>query len=317
MHCSMKCERYSSVEHMDLEQQQQTLFDLSILKLQQEQVRHGVEPRLLRFVLINNALRALQNHMMRLDIDDSQGPLDCDGSSPFLCNTFKDGGLSSTPLTPPTPVKVLKLDTFSDQSPLIASSPFQSSNLDEKPEEEEDEGGGGGGGGEKRLVNGLALVNQSCGGVHLGKHWLEDSEDSEGGGEEDAEQGCKSKRPCRPDSLHINGAKLNGVSGLYSVLDPPSPSSSSSEEDDSPTPSPIDFTKVDPTLYDYDTRTNLPLPEEEKALQAAVSKAAVQNGYVDHSESRRTVSSIRSLQDGEGPTEFLDDIDHIVSLLMT
>jgi len=138
-----------------------------------------------------------------------------------------------------------------------------------------------------------------------------------GGGEEDAEQGCKSKRPCRPDSLHINGAKLNGVSGLYSVLDPPSPSSSSSEEDDSPTPSPIDFTKVDPTLYDYDTRTNLPLPEEEKALQAAVSKAAVQNGYVDHSESRRTVSSIRSLQDGEGPTEFLDDIDHIVSLLMT
>jgi len=147
----MKCERYSSVEHMDLEQQQQTLFDLSILKLQQEQVRHGVEPRLLRFVLINNALRALQNHMMRLDIDDSQGPLDCDGSSPFLCNTFKDGGLSSTPLTPPTPVKVLKLDTFSDQSPLIASSPFQSSNLDEKPEEEEDEGGGGGGWGSSLL----------------------------------------------------------------------------------------------------------------------------------------------------------------------
>ena len=298
----MKCERYPSVEHMDLEQQQQTLFDLSILKLQQEQVRHGVEPRLLRFVLINNALRALQNHMMRLDIDDSQGALDCDGSSPFLCNTFKDGGLSSTPLTPPTPVKVLKLDTFSDQSPLIASSPFQSSSLDEKREEEEDEGGGGG---EKRAVNGLALVNQSCGGVHLGKHWLEDSEES---GEEDS----KSKRPCRPDSLHINGAKLNGVNGLYSALEPLS--SSSSEEDDSPTPSPIDFTKVDPTLYDYDTRTNLPLPEEEKA---AVSKAAVQNGYVDRSESRRTVSSIRSLQDGEAPTEFLDDIDHIVSLLMT
>lgn len=306
MHSSM---RRPSLEPVDLERQQQNLFDLSILKLQQEQVRHGVEPRLLRFVLINNALRALQNHVMQLDIDGTLGFLDGDGNSPFLCNTFKDGGLSSTPLSPPTPVKVLKLDTFNDQSPLIASSPFQSSSLEEQQEEEDE--GGGGGGGEKRTVNGLALVNQSYSGVRLGKHWLEDRGEGEEAGDGE-EGGSKPKKSCRPGTLHVNGAKLNG---LYSTVEPPSPSSSSSEEEDSSTPSPIDFTKVDPTLYDYDTRTNLPLPEE-KAMH--VSKPVGQNGDVNCcSESRKTVSSVGSLRDGDSPPEFLDDIDHIVSLLMT
>lgn len=309
MHSSM---RRPSLEPVDLERQQQNLFDLSILKLQQEQVRHGVEPRLLRFVLINNALRALQNHVMQLDIDGSLGFLDCDGSSPFLCNTFKDGGLSSTPLSPPTPVKVLKLDTFNDQSPLIASSPFQSTLLDDQQEEEDEGGGGGGGGGEKRMVNGLALVNQSCSGVRLGKHCLEDREESEEVGDREEGGASKPKKACRPGTLHVNGTKLNG---LYSAVEPPSSSSSSSEEEESPTPSPIDFTKVDPTLYDYDTRTNLQLPEE-KAVH--VSKPVGQNGDVGYcSENRKTVSSVGSLQDGDSPPEFLDDIDHIVSLLMT
>ena len=45
----------------------------------------------------------------------------------FLSNTFRDGGLPTTPASPPTPVKVIKLETTpSDQSPLVASTPFQS-----------------------------------------------------------------------------------------------------------------------------------------------------------------------------------------------
>ena len=121
-----------SLEHINLERQQQSLFDLSILKLQQEQLRHGVEPRLLRFVLINNALRALQGHMFFFGDEDDfsfdSAPDRCGGTTEsFLSNTFKDGGLPTTPTSPPTPVKVIKLETtLSDQSPLIASTPFQS-----------------------------------------------------------------------------------------------------------------------------------------------------------------------------------------------
>lgn len=45
----------------------------------------------------------------------------------FLNNTFKDGGLPTTPASPPTPVKVIKMEaTLSDQSPLVSSTPFQS-----------------------------------------------------------------------------------------------------------------------------------------------------------------------------------------------
>lgn len=45
----------------------------------------------------------------------------------FLNNTFRDGGLPTTPASPPTPVKVIKMETaHSDQSPLVSSTPFQS-----------------------------------------------------------------------------------------------------------------------------------------------------------------------------------------------
>ena len=45
----------------------------------------------------------------------------------FLSNTFRDGGLPTTPASPPTPVKVIKMETsLSDQSPLVSSTPFQS-----------------------------------------------------------------------------------------------------------------------------------------------------------------------------------------------
>ena len=333
MHCGVKRRYSSTLEHLDIEHQQQTLFDLSIFKLQQEQLRG----RLLRFVLINNALRALQGHSLLLDEDDSIA-VDCDISSDscsssdsFLSNTFKNGGLS-TPLSSPTPVKKIKLDASPfDKSPLITATPFHDNSDVEKGEGNcvkvngEYKGGGSGGveggGMESEAVEGGSMqdgsgseihvarllsdsdkpaVNQSnSNGIHLGKRASLESEsedsstvapwcdDSFPDGEQIAMRSCetKSKRLCRPGALLVNGTtkRLNGLNGFHTNLDsdhvPPSLSSPSpstlsqthnspsdeSDEEYSTTPSPIDFTKVDPTLYDYDTKTTLLLPGHDSS----------------------------------------------------
>ena len=151
MQCGMKRKRFPSLD-FDLEQQQQSLFDTSVMKLHQEHLRHGVEPRLLRFVLINNALKLLQMHTLRLEEEDALGSLNYDGTSNrFFSNTFKHGQPSPTPLSPLTPVKNLKLEsTFGDQSPLIAATPFQMGDdclAEEGEGESRNMGGGVGGGG--------------------------------------------------------------------------------------------------------------------------------------------------------------------------
>lgn len=344
MHCGIKRRHSSTLEHIDIEHQQQSLFDLSIFKLQQEQLRPGVEPRLLRFVLINNALRALQGHIMLLDEDDTI-TFDCDlstgetcsnTSDSFLSNTFKDGGLS-TPLSTPTPIKKIKLDnTLIDKSPLIVTAtPFHDDENETKTEDDgvkmngEFKGGGGveGGGGdgvENGGVEGAAggvahllsdsdksvLSEPHSNGVQLGKRtrasfeseneeksntnttvpWCEDNTPPDG--EQIATRGCetKSKRLCKPSALHMNGTKrLNGLNGIINGFhsssfdidhfSPPNPSSSpttitqhnhnspsdESDEEYATTPSPIDFTKVDPTLYDYDTKTTLLLPGHDSS----------------------------------------------------
>lgn len=346
MHPGAKRKRCPSLEDVDLDQQQQILFDVSVLKLQQEQLRHGVEPRLLRFVLINNALRDLQGHMLQLtegNDRDLLGSFDCD---PFLCNTFRKHGMVSS--APPTPAKVLKLDTtaFNDQSLLAAARPCSVT---------EGESVGSEGVGEKRPVNSLAVVNQSCTN-HLGKHALHEEETwatAGKSGEKAAESGeGERKKACHS---HLNGTKLNGTSGLYSMLEhlppptelPPLSTTSSSrdeeEEERSSTPSPIDFTKVDPSLYDFDTRTTLSLPgsiptssassappsrdtagkpkSPSCALQA-IANPVVQNGdQHGHIASRNglpvTPEGGGLVRAGDGDTDFLDDLDHIVSLLMT
>ena len=335
MHRRAKRRRCPSLGSLDLEVQQQSLFDLSLLKLQQEQ-RHGVEPRLLRFILINNALRALQSHMLQLSEEESSNGDAL--SEHFFCNTFvKGGALSSTLLTPPTPVKLPRLESaFSEQSPMVMASPspspspFQDEEVGERgatlPEVE------------KRPSHSLAVVTQSCSSVRLDRSdpppasWPK-----EGAVKKEADE-----KLCRPASLHINGTRLNGSSSvLYTVLEQLSPSSSleedlttpsSSLEEDLTTPSPIDFTKVDPSLYDFDTRTNLVLPSAPPAPEggcAGCSKAAscsmqaivsTQNGDSDHCNSRLgggVASSSPSPSPEGGETEFLDDLDHIVSLLMT
>lgn len=347
--------RSLSLESTDIERQQQILFDLSVMKLHQEQGRQGMEPRLLRFVLINNALRTLQGYMMQLEDDDGL-IFDDDGRihGGFVGNTFKHGGLTSQPVSPPTPVKMLKLDTgFGEQSPLLASCPVQlSCCYDDEEGKERDKGGGdgrgvggggsssggsdggsgGGGGGEEKLSNGLAVLNQlCCDGEHLDKRLSSEEckkdEDGKKVGEEEEGPG-DSKRPCRP---HINGTRLNGTTGYHTVLEQLSSAASG------------DFAKVDPALYDYDTRTNLQLPTSsassasplsvETAAEAKSSSSGCAMDAVVYQEvesglcnSRmclapevgagvRSNSSASLPEGGEG--DFLEDLDHIVSLLMT
>lgn len=135
----MKHPHCSLLGNIDMEQQQQSLFDVSIIKLQHEQLRHGVEPRLLRFVLINNALRSLQDHMLHMEDDETLAGIaedfQCETSDLFFYNTFKNGRLSSSGggslSSPPTPAKVMKLDTaFGDQHPLVE---FQEATLPALP----------------------------------------------------------------------------------------------------------------------------------------------------------------------------------------
>jgi len=58
--------------------------------------------------------------------------IECESSNIFFYNTFKNGSLSSIPLSPPTPAKVRKLDNFCSQSSFVefqeapaSSSPSQ------------------------------------------------------------------------------------------------------------------------------------------------------------------------------------------------
>ena len=219
-----------------MEQQQQSLFDVSIIKLQHEQLRHGVEPRLLRFVLINNALRSLQGHMLHIEEEESLVGLgdefQCDSSDIFFYNTFKNGSLSVTPLSPPTQVKVMKLEgSLNDQSPLIEyqeapatplstggshdtltpsseedrvhpAAPSYEEGLDSEGEEGEEEEGGR----DRRLLNGFNDAHGS--GVHLGKRSREWSANEQGAGGVNGLTRDSSR--CRSSAAEVG---LNGAEG--------------------------------------------------------------------------------------------------------
>ncbi len=270
MHCVVKKTFTSPLEHIDVEYEQRNLFELTVGKLQKEQLRPGMEPRLLRFVLINNALRTLQYHMMKSDepplpLMEEQDEI----VESFICNTFKDGGLSLSPQSPPTPIKVKTLGSLlSDLSPLVASTGVLDDSVDTA-----DFG---------RLVESVGVVREEGGACEAG-------DAVEGGEEKTVLRGClgkhslseeefsspKTKRLCS-DNLEdiekidtckpingvtpsINGTLLPLVNGIHAPLDllPPSglttsPFSDTDSEDESSTLSPIDFTKVDPTLYGFD-----------------------------------------------------------------
>ena len=303
MQCGVKRKRSQSSE-FDLEHQH-TLFDLSMMKLHQEHLRHGMEPRLVRFVLINNALKLLQTHMLRLEEEDSLGSLDYDGfSSRFFSNTFRHG--QPTPLTPlASPTKSMKLQ----QTQLLVATPFQTGEECLEEEEKARVAGGVAGGvassEERRVglatVNSLATVHQSCSSSHLGNNT------SKRGAEPRDPQTPPTKKSCQE---HVS----NGITS-------PSPSSAILEHfplepaaqlDLTPSP---DFAKVDPTMYDYDVPggSASATPTSRPRTMQAIGTPVVQNGDT-HSEERE---GSESPPKKGAESDFLDELDHIVNLLMT
>ena len=92
-------------ESIDLEQQQRSLLDMSVSKLQQEQSGQGSEPKLLKSVLISNAVRRLQFYMTsgsEFDIDILSTEEEGEAGTPlnFLSNTFGPSGYLSVVPSP-------------------------------------------------------------------------------------------------------------------------------------------------------------------------------------------------------------------------
>ena len=297
MQCAVKRKRSQSTE-FDLEQQH-TLFDTSMMKLHQEHMRHGMEPRLVRFVLINNALKLLQMHMLRLEEEDDLGSLDYDGSSNrFFINTFKHG--HPTPISPlSSPSKSLKLD----QSQFLAATPFQSG----EGCLEEEEGGRASStlvAEERRPSNGLATVNslattvnRSSTNTHVGKHTIEEARSKD-------TQAPPTKKPCPDPGRPGNGLATAIIEHLS--LEPAANLDLTPSED---------FAKVDTAMYDYDVpsgSSGTPAPPRPPCTMQAIGTPVVKNGDTEsYSEDRK------SPPDTSAESDFLDELDHIVNLLMT
>ncbi len=227
---------------------QHSLLELSVQKLQEEQAKHGIEPRLLRFVLINNAIKALQANLM--DADNSFSLFRDPSTNHFLTNTLNHGHLSS----PPSPAKVAKLDVehFPTDSPLTGNSAsfpalgcneFGDDNIEYTPP--------------TPLISGSEEV------------WLRGPSSSCKRNETRPDGDYKRKRPrnLTLDQLHTETDEEE--EGEF-----PSPSPSSSPSTESSSLSPIDFAKVDVSLYDFDARTNLmfpPVPESTTRLPSGLS----------------------------------------------
>lgn len=303
MQCGVKRKRCPSTE-FDIEKQQ-SLFDTSVMKLHQEHMRHGMEPRLVRFVLINNALKLLQMHMLRLEEEDALGSLDYDGASNrFFSNTFKHGLPSPAPLSPlASSSKSLKLE----QNELMAATPFQSG--EESVDEEEGTRPGSVVSEERRpsnglaTVNSLATVNQSCTETHLGKRSIEEDASQES-------QAPPSKKACQD---HDQSSET--TTGLSTVILDLSLESSSSNGHLDLTPS-EDFAKVDPAMYDYDVPSGPTEPPSSRpCTMQAIGTPVVQNGGPDSCVEGGEGSE--SSSDPSVESDFLDELDHIVNLLMT
>ena len=297
MQCGVKRKRCQSTE-FDIEHQH-ILFDTSMMKLHQEHMRNGMEPRLVRFVLINNALKLLQMHMLRLEEEDALGSLDYDGcSSRFFSNTFRHG--HPTPLSPlATPTKSLKLE----QSQLLVATPFQTG--EECLEEEEGPRPAGGvvSTEERRVglatVNSLATVNQSCSSAHIGRH-----SGSEGEAGPRNPLAPPPKKACPEPGPSSNGVPSPAILEHLSLEPAP-------QLDLTPSP---DFAKVDPAMYDYDLPGGSAPPPTRLCTMQAVGTPVVQNGDSHLSEERE---GSESPPETSAESDFLEELDHIVNLLMT
>lgn len=335
MQCGVKRKHCCLGENsLDLERQQQSLLELSVHKLQEEQAKYGIEPRLLRFVLINNALRALQMHMMRFDVSDEFGLFDNQSQDSFLVNTFSHG-LISSPVSPPTPVKVPRLDSspFSSNSPLLNSCTIPSLGCTEVESEDFD----------IPLLSPLSPFPlddkpHTNEGLTAGKRSTETRPSlSEDEVLENETKKNKSKK-IRPNSLPISSNHSSSPSSKTEDL---------SSDESTSSLSPIDFANVDVSLYDFDARTALSFPPVAETPRnptpssLSISSCALET-YINPLESNDTATESASASSSSGVSsggtengtgsssnsssplstdlsevDNLDEIDRIVSLLMT
>lgn len=357
MQCGVKRKHSSLADtNIDVECHQQSLLELSVHKLQEEQVKYGIEPRLLRFVLINNTLKVLQSHMLRFDIDSEFGLFDNQSSHDlFLINTCNHGCLSS-PVSPPTPVKAPRLDASpfsSHHSPLLNSCTLGCPEIDPddldvsllplSPFPYED----------RSTLSAEKLLTPT------GKRKL----DSQANGEVEEAPPTKAarqddKKVGRPSSLciledgspssnHSLSTPFSSLINLSSSSSSTNSSPSSSSDDSTPSSlSPIDFSNVDVSLYDYDAKASLSLPQVDgdvppptRNTSSSLSISSCVKTYikpVEYNEvsgtsgsSNETDSDLRtdtSVSDAcdsmpllpeSSEIDNLDEIDRIVSLLMT
>ena len=365
MQCGVKRKHnYLDSEH------HKSLLELSIHKLQEEQAKYGIEPRLHRFVLINNALKSLQVYLSKIETDNFYF-FDSD-SHDFLANTLSHGILSS-PVSPPTPVKVSRFDSnlFSSSSPLVNSSSSSSLSVNEtadaseyglsplspypvtEPTRSKDSSPKAG---SKRKSDSQSISADTDD--------TDDTDDDEG---EDPIGPSSSKKlkvsSVRPRSLSLGEDSLPSSSSP-SLSSSPSSNNSISRTDDhissddsiSSSLSPIDFSNVDVSLYDFDARAALTLPPvattprnpipsslsisssatgtyiepvvDNSPQTEASDKGSVEcNSEISSSTGTTTVlssssdvsdsSSLLGVSNETSEVENLDEIDRIVSLLMT
>lgn len=271
MHCGVKrkLDCLSDDEKPKIERDyyhQQALLNISVHKLQEEQVKHGIESRLLRFVLINNAIKVLQAHIISAeDNSDDSFTLfrSLSSSDVFLSNTRSHGVLSFPPPSPspptPNPAKITKfeIDHTSSDSPLANSCSFPNLGCSEA----EDNVAGACTPDEVRLKGAASSPGSCCNGSISSLGPLSNEMD-------DIANECKKKRP-RTLTITIDDQLPSLQPSPFDDCDhflspsPPGPSSSPTtptSSEHSSSLSPIDFAKVDVSLYDFDAHTNLVFP---------------------------------------------------------
>ena len=311
MHCGVK-RKHSPLsdvsDSLALEEQQQCLLDLSIRKLQYEHVKHGIDPRLLRFVLINNALRALQSHVLHSVAarEEELDTFDSPQVDNFITNTFSHGYLT-IPATPPTPVKTGRIDsnqegsgqTVNSDSPLLSSCSFPLLGCAEGEEESND-----------RFstpipsptlqVSSPSQPNETA----VSDPVLPITGKRKPNTRPSHEESPSKKH--RPPSLTIPESDTFHITNGGEFL----------TDDPVPSLSPIDFAKVDVSLYDFDARATLSFstvaetPRSPPPSSLAISSCSVQ-GYITSPCAEDLADG--SSSSGETPTESHSPVDSINS----
>ena len=249
-------QRSPSLENLDefsIEHQQQTLLDLSLGKLHQEQAQQ-IEPCLLKSVLISNAVRALQHHMISTSLSSSEDPIISEEkeedtvATNFIVNTFNGSDYCLTPSSPIAPQKFPKLDGSFECSPLTLTQQSTEENF---------------------IHPLLPIADQTHDILKSEVHPFFSHSYIEGVPSSSLlTENVSTKNPA-PKVLPINGDTIQGhceVSNSESDITKCGSETDSNFECMDTSLSPLDLKGIDPLLYDFDARSPpmLPSPSETK-----------------------------------------------------